>query len=237
MAGDQLGPYLLLDGLVVHRRVAAPPGLVAQLGEVVTHHLQPLRATDGAVAWDDHVRPLGRQALHHGEPSQARHVDVDVDRWEPREDRELPGLGEIPSEHQPVVGNPHHLVAVGVSPAGRAHRHHPAAEVELVGVVVDDVRLAELDTAQLRGHGVPEVGEHLDVAGALPGPVLGLGPVDQVGRPAAEGLRAERVLGVEVGRRQEDPPAPRVLVGEGQHGLPVDRAHAGLDDGCGERSR
>jgi len=59
-----------------------------------------------------------------------------------------------------------------VSPAGRAHRHHPAAEVELVGVVVDDVRLAELDTAQLRGHGVPEAGEHLDVAGALPGPVL-----------------------------------------------------------------
>jgi hypothetical protein len=117
-----------------------------------------------------------------------------------------------------------------VRPAGGPQSHHPAAQIQVVGLVVDDVGRRQFDPFELVGNGFAQPLEHLQVAGASRRQVLGLVPVDQERGLTREGLGAERVLGVEVRGGQVELASLGVLGGEVQHGFGVARAHAGLHD-------
>ena len=166
------------------------------------------------------------EPLHHRDPPHPGHIGV---VWgEPGEDRELAGLHQIAGEHHPGVGDRHHLIALGVAPAGRPQMHDPAAEVEIMGAVVDEVRRDQRNVLQLAGHPIAEPPEHLQVARALRGEVVRLRPVGHIRRLPGEYLSPECVLRVKVRRGEIQPAAVGVADGEREHLLRVTGSHSGL---------
>ena len=110
--------------------------------------------------------------------------------------------------------------------------HHAAAEVEVVGVVVDKVGGGQLNACELPGNRLAESGEHADIPGPLGGQVAGLGLVGQVRCVPCESLRTEGVLGVKVRRGQVQRAALGVLGRKRQHFLGVARAIVAGLGGC-----
>jgi hypothetical protein len=77
-----------------------------------------------------------------------------------------------------------------------------AAQVDLRPAVMGNVRACQLDAFEFGRVRRAHAREHLDVAGAFAAQLRMLGGVADDRRGAPEGLRPERVLGMEVGGGQ-----------------------------------
>ena len=90
MASD--GAFLSVNG--IHKRFGG---------------VHALRGADLAVAGDDDIRLEPLELAQDLDPAMA--VDVDVVRWEPREDREAALLDEVAGKQHALLGEEDRLVA------------------------------------------------------------------------------------------------------------------------------
>src|SRR5262245_29627883 len=126
----------------------------AHVLEVRANVADQLRTADLAVARDDDLGAERRQAAEHFDPPAP--VDVHVVWWEPGEDREEARLDQVSGEEDARFRQKHDLVASRVCQPEMVELDLETAEVEGHAILVDLVRLDQLDAFQLLGDGIAE---------------------------------------------------------------------------------